>query len=67
MTITLNNRSESFDFEQLTISEILKIKKFTFKALVIKINRELIRKNQYDTAVVKNGDNVDIIHLISGG
>ncbi len=67
MTITLNNRSESFDFEQLTISEILKIKKFTFKALVIKINKELIRKYQYDTAVVKNGDKVDIIHLISGG
>ncbi len=67
MTVTLNNRIESFDFDTLTISEILKIKNFTFKGLVIKINGELIRKNQYDNALVKDGDKVDIIHLISGG
>jgi len=67
MTITLNNRTESFDFEELTISKILKIKNFTFKALVIKVNGELIRKKQYNNANVKDGDKVDIIHLISGG
>jgi len=67
MTVTLNNRTESFDFDTLTISEILKIKNFTFKQLVIKINGQLIKKHSYSEAVIKNGDKVDIIHLISGG
>lgn len=67
MKITLNNRPDSFDDEQLTISEILKIKKYTFKMMVIKINGQLIRKPEYDSATVIDGDDVQIIHMISGG
>lgn len=67
MTINLNNRTESFDFDVLTISELLKIKNFTFKFLVIKINGQLIKKYKYTEAKVVDGDKVDVIHMISGG
>ncbi|MDP2722800.1 MAG: sulfur carrier protein ThiS [Bacteroidales bacterium] len=67
MNITLNNRPESFDYDSLTISEILKLKKFTFKMMVIKINGLLIRKPQYDETRVNEGDDLQILHLISGG
>ena len=67
MTLTLNNRTENFDFEILTIAELLKVKSFTFKFLVIKINGQLIKKDKYSEAKVSDGDKVDIIHMISGG
>ncbi len=67
MDITLNNRPESFNNEKLTITEILKLKNYTFKMVVVKINGELIRKPQYPTAYVADGDDVQILHLISGG
>ena len=67
MNITLNNRPEVFEKDILTISEILKLKNFTFKMMVIKINGKLIRKGQYNDAEVVNGDDVQIIHMISGG
>jgi thiamine biosynthesis protein ThiS len=67
MIITLNNQSESFDQEFLNITELLEIKKFTFKALVVKINGLLVRKHEYQSTVIHSGDNVDVIHLISGG
>ena len=67
MTITLNNRTENFEYEVLSISELLKLKNFTFKFLVIKINGQLIKKDQYNESKVSDGDKVDIIHLISGG
>ena len=67
MTITLNNRTENFEFEVLTITELLKIKNYTFKFLVIKINGQLIKKDKYTEAKVYAGDKVDIIHMISGG
>ncbi|MCD6556725.1 MAG: MoaD/ThiS family protein, partial [Bacteroidales bacterium] len=35
--------------------------------LVIKINGQLVKKYNYSEAEIKNGDKVDIIHLISGG
>lgn len=67
MQIILNNRPENFKAETLSISEIIKQKNFTFKLLVTKINGELIKKENRETAIVKDGDNVLIIHLISGG
>lgn len=67
MNITLNNRPDSFEEDSLTISEILKIKKYSFKMVVIKINGKLIRKPEYNSAIVIDGDDVHIIHMISGG
>ncbi len=67
MNITLNNRPQFFEEESLTIAEILKLKKFSFKMLVIKVNGKLIKKNECATQEVVDGDDVQIIHLISGG
>ncbi|MCB2208023.1 MAG: sulfur carrier protein ThiS [Bacteroidetes bacterium] len=67
MNISLNNRSESFEQDVLTISEILRLKNFTFKMMVVKINGKLIKKDRYTEAEVRDGDDVQIIHMISGG
>jgi len=67
MDIILNNRNESFDADQLTINELLAVKNFTFKMLVVKVNGELVRRRDFDSAVVKDGDDVMVLHLITGG
>ncbi|NPD46796.1 MULTISPECIES: sulfur carrier protein ThiS [unclassified Lentimicrobium] len=67
MNITLNNKPESFEQDSLSVSEVLKVKRFTFKLLVIKINGKLIRKPEYESSFVKDGDDLQIIHMISGG
>jgi len=67
MKITLNNRPEQFNAVRLTISEILSLKNFTFKMLVVKVNGVLIKKPEYTLAEVIDGDNVQILHMISGG
>jgi len=67
MNITLNNRPQSFNEDDLTITQILKLKNYTFKMMVVKINGALIKKDQYAHAHVADGDNVQIIHMISGG
>jgi len=67
MNITLNNRPQSFDSNLLTITEVLKLKNYTFKMMVVKINGVLIKKDQYKIANVIDGDDVQIIHMISGG
>ena len=67
MNIILNNRPETFNKDNLTITDVLKLKNYTFKMMVIKVNGKLIRKPQYNEAKVEEGDNVQILHLISGG
>lgn len=69
MKIILNNREEEINTnkEQITISELLEIKKFSFTRLIVKINDVLIKKDEYDLKYFKDGDKVDVIHMISGG
>ncbi len=67
MNITLNNNPETLEENSITITKLLKLKNFTFKILVIKINGRLIQKADYETIIIHDGDNVSILHLISGG
>jgi thiamine biosynthesis protein ThiS len=67
MNIILNNNNESFEAEKLSITELLALKKFTFKMLIIKINGKLVKQENYANAYIKDGDDVMVLHLISGG
>ena len=69
MKITLNNNIEVIETseDRLTINQLLQIKKYSFKNLVVKINNELVKRDSYDQAKFKEGDKVDVIHMISGG
>lgn len=67
MIITFNNRLEEVPDGPITVNDLIKFKNFTFKMLVTKVNGELVKKDQRDEVYVKEGDKVDILHLISGG
>jgi len=67
MDITLNNRNETFVGELITVQELLSIKNFTFKLLVVKINGQLIKRDDYQHTFIKTGDHVTVLHLVSGG
>ena len=67
MKILLNNRIEEFIEESISISEMLLQKKFSYKMRIIKINNLLIEKEKYDTTIIHDGDNVQMLYLMSGG
>ena len=67
MEIILNNNIERFEAEKLTVSELLALKKFTFRMLIIKINDQLVPKDEYASRQIADGDDVMVLHLISGG
>lgn len=67
MKIVLNNRAEEFNQDSITVSEMLLLKKFSFRMRIIKINGSLITKENYDTTIINNGDNVQMLYLMSGG
>lgn len=67
MKLIVNNIPENIDRESLNINELLEYKRFTFKMIVVKVNGKPINKNEYTTTLLKDGDHVQVIHLISGG
>ena len=67
MKIMLNNREEEFEADSMTVQMMLDIRKFTFRMRIIKINGELIPRDKYSTTVIHDGDNVQMLYLMSGG
>jgi sulfur carrier protein len=67
MKIILNNNSETINSETIGLKELIELKKYTFALLITKVNGQLIKKEDREKTIIKDGDNVAVIHLISGG
>jgi len=68
MEILLNNRKEVIaNVENLTVHELLELKKFSYKMLIVRINQTTIKADQYNSATINHGDTVSVIHLMTGG
>jgi sulfur carrier protein len=67
MRILLNNREEEFSCKSISVSEMLVLKKFSYKMRIIKVNGALISKEQYDSTIIQDGDDVQMLYLMSGG
>ncbi len=68
MKIKVNNRDVVLEgYEKINVKDLLREMRYTFPMIVVKINGTLVRKNDYETTFIKDGDNVSAIHLISGG
>jgi hypothetical protein len=67
MKIILNDRVEEFGKVKISVSEMLVLKKFSFKMRIIKINDILIAKDKYDSTFIHDGDKVQMLYLMSGG
>jgi thiamine biosynthesis protein ThiS len=67
MKFFLNNRKEAAEADSLSVSDLLELKKYTFRMRIIKINGTLISKDEYESTIIHEGDNVQILYLMSGG
>jgi len=67
MRLVINNRDTDLTGSQLTVRQMLQQMKFTFPMIFVRVNGEVIRKDQYDSFVIRDGDRVDAIHLMGGG
>ena len=64
--IQLNNRPYPYK-EGATIGSLMVENNFDFAAIIVKINGDIIEEDDWSTAAVNEGDNVEIIHLFGGG
>ncbi len=68
MRITLNHRQEELSAcEPLTVAALLAIKRYSFPNIIVRINGSLIKRDAYASALIREGDQVEMIHMVSGG
>lgn len=64
--ITVNGREFPYE-EGLTVANLLQKKGYTFKMITVKINGSVIKKDEYETTPIHDGDNVQVLHHVAGG
>jgi thiamine biosynthesis protein ThiS len=69
MRITLNHNPEVLDTnkDEITVEQLLALKNFTFELLIVRVNGDLVKKDNYSSTLIKEGDNVQVIHVFGGG
>ena len=66
MALTVNGDPHPWR-EGITIEDVLREKTFTFPLKVIHVNEKLVKKADWGTTVLHDGDVVQVVHLVSGG
>ena len=66
ITIQLNgdNRIIGADLSLLELLESLELDE---RAVVVELNREIIRKKRLGETRIKNGDEIELVHFVGGG
>lgn len=65
-TITVNGKTINWE-KNMTIDRVLKVMNYTFKLIVVKVNSELVKKENYGKKIIPENAEVQVIHLIAGG
>jgi thiamine biosynthesis protein ThiS len=51
----------------MTVADILRVKNFVFRMLVVQVNGQIVKRSDYAATTVPDDADVQVIHLISGG
>jgi len=64
--IRLNGEEKSVRPET-SLAELLEILELDSTHVAIEVNREIIRKPQWEQFTLREGDSVEIVHFVGGG
>ena len=67
MYLTVNGEIYDNLIENMTMQDLLDYLKLPANKIAIERNREIVSKSSFDTAILNDGDIIEIIHFIGGG
>ncbi len=66
MAVTVNGEPHPWR-EGLTVEELLAAKRFSFPLKTVFVNSRRVPKIEQASLVLEDGDQVDVVHMMSGG
>ena len=67
MKLTVNFNEESYEDAELSVAALIAHKRWTFPLIIARVNGELVDRKDYGSALLADGDEVELYHLVSGG
>ncbi len=67
MKIKLNGTVSEFQQEDTTVAELLRNLQIEPARVAVEVNLEIIKKQDYQKHVLKDGDSIEIVNFVGGG
>lgn len=67
MKLKVNFDADEYPEAELSVAEIMRRRKFSFPHVITRLNGALVERNAREGTMVRDGDDLEIYHLISGG
>lgn len=64
--IEVNGRKIDW-IENESVSNLLKRMKYTFPLVVVKINKDIVLRSEFNNKIIPDNSKIDVVHMISGG
>ncbi len=64
--IKLNGKDKEIN-DRMSVSQFLEGLKINPEGVVVELNLQVLNKAEYESAYLKEGDNVEIINIVGGG
>ena len=65
MKLIINGREKELDCEN--VSELLSWLNLNKDTVAIELNKKIIHRQNFDSAILKNNDNLEIVTVVGGG
>ena len=66
MEVVVNGETRELP-DGIIVSQLLETMKVTPERVVVEVNLTILKRAQHTTAVLKEGDRVEIVHFVGGG
>ncbi len=66
MNIIVNGEKKNIENE-LNLRELLKNLDLPNERIAVELNKQVVRKKDWDTTIINDADKIEIIHFVGGG
>ena len=66
MTVTINGEIKQLEGE-VTLDRLLELFSLPSQRVAVELNREVVRRRDWDAITIKEADTIEIVHFVGGG
>ncbi len=66
MKVFINGETKEIS-EQVNLLELLKVFALPSERIAIELNREVVRKKDWENILIRDADKIEIVHFVGGG
>ena len=67
MRVYVNGENKEFSEERLSLEQFVTELDLSARRLAIEVNGQIVRRSDWSSTLVKDGDTVEIVHFVGGG